>query len=247
MAMTLLISGVEGLLSGLGSWPSSLLLQAGGDSEGVLTTLGQLVLNGGPLMVPIGLASILMVGVAFERAWALRRSQIVPADTWSRAEEQLSAGKVDLVRRDVEPGESPVARMLRTGLIHWEEPRPEFKRGLEDAGQREADRLQKNLGALQGIASVAPLLGLLGTVLGMIQSFFTVAQEQALGNPELLAEGIGEALVTTAAGLSVAIPSLVLFLYFRGRVRGLVNELDEISQRVQEIHRQKQRLSDKAA
>ena len=103
---------------------------------------------------------------------------------------------------------------------------------------READELQKNLPALQGIASVAPLMGLLGTVVGMIRSFYVIAKESAVGNPGLFAEPIGQALVTTAAGLSVAIPALILFYYFRGRIRNLVRRLDDVSREVLTCHRE---------
>ena len=101
---------------------------------------------------------------------------------------------------------------------------------------READDLQKHLPGLQGIASVAPLLGLLGTVVGMIKSFYTIAKGSAMGNPELFAEPIGQALVTTAAGLTVAIPALVLYYTFRGRIRKLVRELDDVARGIVKLN-----------
>ncbi|MEE8143625.1 MAG: MotA/TolQ/ExbB proton channel family protein, partial [Planctomycetota bacterium] len=125
------------------------------------------------------------------------------------------------------------------GLLHWEDDLQDVSTALVEAGQREADDLQKNLPALQGIASVSPLLGLLGTVTGMIQSFYTVARERSLGNPALLAEGIGEALVTTAAGLTVAIPAVILFYAFRGRTRRLARALDDIARGMLALHRER--------
>lgn len=209
------------------------------DSEGILATLGELILDGGVLMIPIAIASIIMLALALERIIALRRSKIVPSGVWSTVQGQLEQGRIDLARKEVDAEHFPVSRMLNSGLLFWESNLEELSRALDEAGQREADRLQKNLPALQGIASVAPLLGLLGTVVGMIQSFFTVAKERALGNPALLADGIGQALVTTAAGLTVAIPALVLFYAFRGRARRLVGELDDIARGVLVAHRRR--------
>lgn len=207
--------------------------------ESILTTLGELILKGGWLMIPIGLASILMLALALERFWALRWGRIVPNSIWEDVRSKLAAGEVETARSGVSDGRFPVSRMLHSGLSQWEHQVDDVSRALDEAGQREADDLLKGLPALQGIASVAPLLGLLGTVVGMIQAFFTVAKERgAMGNPELLAEGIGQALVTTAAGLSVAIPALVLFYAFRGRTKKLVRELDDIARGVLEIKRE---------
>jgi biopolymer transport protein ExbB len=163
----------------------------------------------------------------------------VPAGTWQEVRSDLKDGQVAAARGKVADELSPVSRMLHAGLIHWEDGLKDVSAALEDAGQREADDLHKHLPALQGIASVAPLLGLLGTVVGMIKCFYTVAQERALGNPALLAGGIGEALITTAVGLSVAIPALVLYYLFRGRTRKLTRELDDIARGVLALHREK--------
>lgn len=218
----------------------------GGDA-GVLATLGQLALDGGILMIPIALASVLMVGLALERVWALRRGRIGPAALWPKVRESLAQGELDEARAQVSGEESPLARVLHAGLLQWEDDTRDVSAALEDAGLRESDDMQKNLPALQGVASVAPLLGLLGTVVGMIKSFLVVARESAMGNPELLAEGIGQALVTTAAGLSVAIPALILFYMFRGRIRKLVRELDNVARGVLEVHREGSRHAHSAA
>ncbi len=204
----------------------------------ILTTLGELILKGGWLMIPIGLASILMLALALERLWALRRGRIIPNAIWEGVRTKLAAGELDAARDEVSDGRFPVSRMLHSGLEEWDRQFEDVSRALDEAGQREADDLSKGLPALQGIASVAPLLGLLGTVVGMIQAFFTVAKERgAMGNPELLAEGIGQALVTTAAGLSVAIPALVLFYAFRGRTRKIVREFDDVARAMLHIKR----------
>ena len=203
-----------------------------------MTTLGELVWQGGVLMIPIGACSILTLGLAIERLWALRRGAIIPDGLWSEVRQDLRDGQVDAVRAKVSSGETPLARVVHAGLIHWKEATADVKAGLEDAGLREADDLQKHLPALQGIASVAPLMGLLGTVVGMIRSFYVIAKESAMGNPGLFAEPIGQALVTTAAGLTVAIPALILFYFFRGRIRELVRRLDDVSREVLACHRE---------
>ena len=207
------------------------------EEAGILTTIGELLLRGGILMIPIALCSILTVGLAIERAISLRQIKVAPTDLWDDVEARLSDRDIDGAREVVAGSDLPLGRMLHAGLVHWEDSLSDVAAALEDAGQREADDLERNLPALQGVVSVAPLLGLLGTVVGMIQSFYTVAKERALGNPELLAEGIGQALVTTAAGLSVAIPALVLYYIFRGQIRKLVRAFDDASRGTLALHR----------
>ncbi|MGE3165971.1 MAG: MotA/TolQ/ExbB proton channel family protein [Planctomycetota bacterium] len=203
----------------------------------VLSTLGELLVQGGVLMIPIALASVLLLGLALERAWALRRHRVCPSRIWPSVRACLERSDVAGARVAVANPTTPLARVLHVGLSHWPESPRDLVAAIEDAGMREADDLQKHLPALQGIASVSPLLGLLGTVVGMIQSFLQVAKERAIGNPELLAEGIGQALVTTAAGLTVAIPALILFYYFRGRIRQHVREFDGVARELVTLHR----------
>jgi len=204
----------------------------GKEAASFLTTLGELVVDGGVLMIPIGLASVLTLGLAIERLHALRRAHILPDGLWRSVHAELERGDVRGARERVAGKGSALARMLAAGLEHWEDGRAELVAALEEAGQREVDELHVHLPALQGIASIAPLLGLLGTVVGMIQAFYTIAKERIVGNPELFAEPIGMALVTTAAGLTVAIPALVLYYWFRGRIRRLAAGLDDIAREV---------------
>lgn len=207
---------------------------AGGAAAGsriseFLTTLGELLVGGGLLMIPIALASILTLGLAIERLWALQRRRILPKNVWRDVKAQLEGGDLEGARRRAEEDRTALGRMLASGLDRWGDGPTELNQEFEEAGMREADVLNTHLPALQGIASVAPLLGLLGTVVGMIRSFYTIAKEHAVGNPELFAEPIGQALVTTAAGLSVAIPAMVLYYWFRGRIRKIVRSLDDIA------------------
>ncbi len=229
--------GILLLMVGIPATP--LEAQDGDGERRVLATLGELIVDGGVLMIPIGIASILTLGFALERIWALRRIKIVPPGIWQDVKSLLERGEIQRARECVAGEEFPVSRMIHAGLQHWEEGLQDVSTALVEAGQREADDLQRNLPALQGIASVSPLLGLLGTVTGMIQSFYTVARERSLGNPALLAEGIGEALVTTAAGLTVAIPAVILFYAFRGRTRRLARALDDIARGMLALHRER--------
>ncbi len=205
--------------------------------ESFLTTLGELIIGGGLLMIPIALASVLTLGLAIERLFALRRGRILPRELWRDVQVELEGGNVRAARDRVAGRSSALARMLDSGLERWDDGQEELNSALEEAGMRETDELNVHLPALQGIASVAPLLGLLGTVVGMIRSFYTIAKEHVIGNPELFAEPIGQALVTTAAGLSVAIPALILYYWFRGRIRKLVLGFDDVAREVTVLHR----------
>lgn len=210
---------------------------AAGAAPSFLTTIGELVLQGGFLMIPIALASVLTVALAIERLLALRRSRVFPRGVWEGVQAKLQAADLAGAQQLVAAEGSALERVIHAGLLHWDEDVRDIAAAVEDTGLRESDDLQRNLPGLQGVASVAPLLGLLGTVVGMIQSFLQVAKQNAMGNPELLAEGIGQALVTTAAGLCVAIPALVLYYWFRGKLRRIVRELDDVNRGMLALHR----------
>ncbi len=207
------------------------------EEAGVLATVGELMIQGGWLMLPIAGVSVLMIGISIERAISLRKSSICPQELWDEIKEMLGAGKVEEARLLLDGDQRPLARMLYSAVLRWDDSCQELTSAIEDSGQREADDLQKNLPALQGVASISPLMGLLGTVVGMIKAFLLVAKEKALGNPELLAEGIGMALTTTAAGLCVAIPAVILYYSFRGRIRTLVRHFDLVAQDLMLVHR----------
>ena len=199
----------------------------------VAPSLVDLMNRGGPLMYPLYLCSIVVVAFAIERAVRLRRSAILPPDIVAKI--RLDAtGAHRLNHQDLlaelKHGSSPIARVITAGLRAANRPLPELEQAIEDAGQREADNLRRGCRVLSIISNISPLLGLLGTVVGMIKSFMTVAaREEALGRTELLAEGIYQALVTTAAGLCIAIPALVLYYIFTEKVDHLVSEMDLIS------------------
>ncbi len=194
--------------------------------------------RGGVLMYPILACSILLVAVALERLVALRRSRVIPRSFVDRFLGDLREGLLDrdsALLRCRNDG-SPVARVFEHAVRRWGRPAIEIQQSVAEGGQREVLELRRNLRVINGISTVAPLLGLLGTVIGMIRCFAEVAaQTDAMGKPEALAQGIYVALYTTAFGLSVAIPALIVYYYFLGRVDRLVAEIDMLAQEVVEL------------
>ena len=186
----------------------------------------EIIVAGGWLMVPIILCSILALTIIAERLWALRRSQVVPDDVGGQVEEWAARHELD--RRHIEQlrSGSALGRVLAAALVNRHRPRELIKEAVEDTGRHVVYRLERFLNTLGTIAGISPLLGLLGTVIGMIKVFSTIL-EQGVGNANVLAGGISEALITTAAGLTVAIPSFFFYRYFKGRVEEYVVSMEE--------------------
>ena len=197
----------------------------------------QVVRDGGPMMFPLGLSSFLLLVFVFERLIALRRGRVIPKPFVKRFLEQISEGQLDreLALELCEQNRSPVAEVFGAAARKWGRPAVEVEQAIIDAGERITHGLRKYLRILNGISTVSPLLGLLGTVLGIINCFNTIARSSAMGHYDLLAGGIGEALLTTAGGLFVAIPALVAYLCFVGRVDQLIMEIDAESQKLVEL------------
>src|SRR4051794_34099767 len=195
-------------------------------------SLFDMVLAGGPLIVPILLASFLKLLIVFERVISLRRGRVVPRLFIERFLLQVREGALD--RADAlercEDESSHIARVFAAGIRKWGKPAVEVEQAVLDEGERIANVLRKYLRVLNGVSTVSPLLGLLGTVWGMIQAFNVIASSPAMGRAEMLAGGISVALITTATGLLVAIPSLVFYLFFVGRVDGLIMQVDHYGQ-----------------
>ncbi len=191
-----------------------------------------MLLAGGPLMIPIVLASFVMLLIVFERLICLRRRRVVPRLFVERLLLQLREGALD--RNDAlercEEDSSYVARVFAAAVRKWGKPAVDVEQAVLDEGERIANVLRRYLRVLNGVSTVSPLLGLLGTVWGMIQAFNVIAVSPAMGRAEMLAGGISVALITTAAGLLVAIPALIFYLYFVGRVDSLVMEIDSHGQ-----------------
>lgn len=197
-------------------------------------SLLQMALAGGVTMIPIAIASFVMLMVVFERLVSLRRSRVLSEPFIHCFLSQVAEGTVD--RHDAlemcESESSHMARVFAAGVRKWGKPAVEVEQAILDEGERTANVLRKYLRVINGVATVSPLMGLFGTVWGMMQAFNAIASASAMGRPELLAAGISEALITTAAGLIVAIPALILYLYFVGRVDALVMEIDDYGQQL---------------
>ncbi|NDC53015.1 MAG: MotA/TolQ/ExbB proton channel family protein [Planctomycetia bacterium] len=190
--------------------------------------------DGGILMVPLLGCSFLLAAFGFERMVSLRTSRVVPKLFTTRFIEQLQAGALSrgAALDACDENASPAARVFAAAVRRWGRPTVEIEQAAIDACEREVNHLRRYRRVFNGIATIGPLLGLLGTVFGLIRSFNDVAGAGAMGRPDLLARGFGEALITTAMGLLVAIPAMVLHWVFTSRVDRLAMRLDETCQQV---------------
>ncbi len=193
------------------------------------------VVKGGIMMIPIILCSILMVAFAIERLIMMKPDKIVPLGFVKKVRDLVRRREyeaaLDLSRKQ----SSPIAAVFRVALTLNRKAAMSneiIRETVEDLGARELDDVALKIRPLRVIGSITPLLGLLGTVMGMIKAFDVVASEAGLGRADLLASGISEALITTAAGLLVAIPSLAIYQYFRAKLEGKISERMEISLRM---------------
>lgn len=192
--------------------------------------------EGGVLMLPLLCCSFVLAAFGIERFVSLRMGRVLPRLFVDRFLEQLDAGEHDQqsALEACEGNGSPAAVVAAAAVRRWGRPVVEIEQAVIDAGEREIGRLSRYRRVFQSIASTAPMLGLLGTVFGLIRSFNDVASAGAMGRPDLLAKGFGEALITTAMGLLVAIPAMVMHSWLNGRVEFLALRLDEVAQHVVE-------------
>jgi biopolymer transport protein ExbB len=194
----------------------------------------ELMRAGGWLMLPIIACSVVATAIILERLWVLRRPRIMPeqlvAQIWQwHRQRQLTSERINQVREG-----SPLGRILTAGLVNRGHSREVMKEAIHDTGRQVVVEMERHLNTLGTIASVAPLLGLLGTVIGMID-VFGVIMNAGVGNPGVLAGGISKALITTAAGLSVAIPSLMFHRYFNSKVNKLTIGMEEQALKLVEV------------
>jgi biopolymer transport protein ExbB len=201
----------------------------------------EIVQAGGWLMLPIIACSIAAVAIVLERLWTLQEKRVLPPSVTAQVWESVQHGQVDAQHVQQVHQSSPLGQVLAAALAYRQTPREVMKEAVEDAGRHVVHELERYLNPLGTIAAISPLLGLLGTVSGMIRSFTAITAE-GVGNPTVLAGGISEALITTAAGLTVAIPSLIAYRFLRGRVDALVVKIEKESTRFMELLLQQQRL-----
>jgi biopolymer transport protein ExbB len=186
----------------------------------------EIVKAGGIMMGPIILASIIAAAIILERIWTLQEKRVLPAEltekVWRWVEQrQIQDKHIAALQQN-----SPLGKILAAGLANRHRDRSIIKESIEDTGRHVVHELDRFIGALGTIATLSPLMGLLGTVFGMIRTFNAITTA-GIGNPAALASGIAEALITTAAGLTVAIPAVIGYRFLRGKVDGLVVRMEK--------------------
>lgn len=186
----------------------------------------EIVKSGGWMMWPIILASIAAMAIILERLWSLRAKQVTPPDLIPTIQDWLARKELDMSRINYLRSSSPLGRVLASALANRAHDAQIIKDAVEDTGRHVTAELERYLNTLGTIAGIAPFLGLLGTVLGMIQMFSGLGTG-GIGDPAVVARGIAQALITTAAGLVVAIPALMFYRYFRGRVNLILVEMEQ--------------------
>lgn len=208
---------------------------AAGTRSGVLpTNLLEIAQALGGWLIPFVVATLIALWFSTERLVVLRRGRVIPKPFVERFLSHLQDRTIskDEALQVCEENGSPVAMVFAHGVRKWGKPSVEVEQAIIDGGERQVASLRSHLRVINGVANITPLLGLLGTVWGMIDAFNATAVEGAMGNTTVLASGIALALLTTAAGLIVAIPSLIIYMYLSGRVDSLVMDMDDLAQSV---------------
>jgi len=186
----------------------------------------EILIAGGWPMIPILIASAIAMAIILERFWSLRRKAVIPPDLGQQVMSWARTRKLDPKHIEALRETSPLGELLASALVVRNRPREIIKERVEDTGRHVVHQLERFLNTLGTVAIISPLLGLLGTVFGMINMFFAV-MVSGVGDPLKMAGGIGEALVCTASGLCVAIPAYFFHRYFRGKVSELVIDMEK--------------------
>jgi biopolymer transport protein ExbB len=194
----------------------------------------ELVKAGGWLMLPIIACSIVALAIIIERLWSLQVRRVLPKNLVAQVWRWDKIHQLNDEHLKELQSSSPLGSVLAAGIANRKQKREVMKESIEDTGRHVVHELERYLNTLGTIAAITPLLGLLGTVIGMIKVFATITT-MGVGNPGALAGGISEALITTAAGMSVAIPTLMFYRYFRGKVRMLVLRMEQEAMGMVEI------------
>ncbi|MGA9855937.1 MAG: MotA/TolQ/ExbB proton channel family protein [Gammaproteobacteria bacterium] len=191
----------------------------------------EIIKSGGWLMAPLILCSIVVVAIVAERLWTLQTKRVAPEHLAAQVWNWLKNGELDDDRLEALRAGSPLGRILAAGLEHRHAKRDVMNEAIEDTGRHVVHELDRYLITLGTIATISPLLGLLGTVVGIMRVFAAISTT-GLGNPQALAGGISQALITTVAGLTVAIPAYILHRYLRGKVDELVVRMERETMRL---------------
>jgi len=193
-----------------------------------MTGIWDTLVEGGIMMIPLLLTSIVGLAVFIERALFLRRRRILRKDILTLILSIENPSEVEKALNEMKKNDGPFINIIRVGIDNRKRTKEEIRESILDQGRQEARKLERGLTILETIAGIAPLMGLLGTVLGMIK-VFRVISEQGLGQTQALSSGISEALITTVVGLFIAIPALVSFNYFTHKVEDIVLEIEKYS------------------
>lgn len=200
----------------------------------------ELIRAGGLAMWPLMLCSVVALAIIGERLWSLQRRYVSPPNLVPQVQQWLERNELDDARLELVRQSSPLGRVVAAALASRHESREIVKEVVEDAGRHAAPELERYLRTLGTIASIAPFLGLLGTVLGMIEMFSGIST-RGIGDPSIVAGGISQALVATATGLTVAIPSVMFYRFFRGKVNELLIDMEQQALRLIEfLHRRRE-------
>jgi len=185
-----------------------------------------ILMAGGWAMVPILICSLAALAIVLERCWTLRRKAVLPPGLGEEVRQWARAGQLDPAHLETLSNGSPLGELLAAALAVRNQPRELIKERIEDTGRHVVHEMERYLNTLGTIALIGPLLGLFGTVIGLIRMFMQV-MAGGIGDPAKMAGGIGEALICTASGLTVAIPAYVLHRYFRSRVAGYCVQMEK--------------------
>ncbi|NIR49459.1 MotA/TolQ/ExbB proton channel family protein [candidate division KSB1 bacterium] len=188
----------------------------------------QFLVKGGIIMIPLALCSILALAVVIEKAFSLRRKKVIVPEIVNVLDNIKGPDDVGLAMSICEKHEGPFANVIRTGLEYRNQPKDEIKEALTDQGRQEVRNLERGLVILETVAGIAPLLGLLGTVIGILK-VFNVISKLGVGQAAALSGGISEALITTIVGLSIGIPAVVVYNFFTDKAEDLVLEIEKHS------------------
>jgi biopolymer transport protein ExbB len=192
-------------------------------------TLWQIIKAGGEVMILLAFLSIAALGLIVYYFLTIKQDNLIPEDFQENVISLVEAGRFDEARKLSEENENLIANVVIAGLLRKGREKIVIKEAIQDEGKRSIDDLRQKLSYLADVAVISPMVGLLGTVLGMIQAFNVIAFQTGAVKPILLASGISKAMVTTAAGLMIAIPAMIFYSFFRGKVQNVTSHLENVS------------------
>lgn len=204
-----------------------------------LDNLYDFIVAGGPIMWPLGLCSVIALAFTVERWIRLNRIAIGSRRLGETIVESLRSGGSKAALETCASQKNALTRILGAGLERFDGGAPAIEKAVEDAGSKEVRRMTSSLRPLATVVTIAPLLGLLGTVWGMVEAFSNIALQNGMGKPELLASGISQALITTVAGLVIAIPTQAIYYWFKSKIDGFVKDVEDLHSAMDSVVRAK--------